>query len=76
MRRRIATITLWALILVLLAGSLAYGQQRRGIPWEERAPGIGKTVPEVMIYNEMLQRVPLSSLYKGNLLYLQWGGCT
>ena len=77
MRRRIALITLWTLILVLVVGSLAYGhQQRRGAPWEERSPGIGKVVPDVMIYNEKLQQVSLSSLYKGNYLYIQWGGCT
>jgi hypothetical protein len=69
-------ITLWTLILVLIVGSLAYGQQRRRISWEERSPGIGKTVPDVMIYNEKLQQVSLSSLYKGNYIYLQWGGCT
>ena len=76
MRRRFTLITLWALILVLVVGSLAYGQQRRRAPWEERAPGIGKVVPDVMVYNEKLQQVSLSSLYKGNTLYLQWGGCT
>ncbi len=76
MRRRFTLITLCALILVLVVGSLSYGQQRRRAPWEERAPGIGKVVPDVMIYNEKLQQVSLSSLYKGNTLYLQWGGCT
>jgi len=76
MRRRLALITLWALILVLVVGSMIYGEQRRRAPWEEQAPGIGKVVPDVMIYNEKLQQVSLSSLYKGNYLYLQWGGCT
>ncbi len=77
MRRRIAFITLWTLIMVLVVGSLVYGQQqRRRAPWEERSPGIGKVVPDVMIYNEKLQQIPLSSLYQGNTLYLQWGGCT
>ncbi|MFA9454718.1 MAG: hypothetical protein ACERK6_12485 [Candidatus Aminicenantaceae bacterium] len=76
MKRKITMITLWALVLTLVVGSLVYGQQRQRAPWEERSPGIGKVVPDVMIYNQKLQQVSLSSLYKGNYLYLQWGGCT
>ncbi len=76
MRRRIAVITLWTLVLVLVVGSLAYGQQNRRASWEDRSPGIGKIVPDVKIYNEKLQQIQLSSLYKGSYLYLQWGGCT
>ena len=76
MRRGFAVITLWALVLVLVVGSLAFGQQNRRAPWEERSPGIGKIVPNMKIYNEKLQQIQLSSLYKGNYLYLQWGGCT
>jgi len=66
MRQRITLITLWAFVLVLVVGSLVYGQQRRRAPWEERSLGIAKVVPDVMIYNEKLQQIPLSSLYKGN----------
>jgi hypothetical protein len=78
MRRKLFGLTLGTLTLVLLSGSLIYGdqQRQRRAPWEERSPAIGKTIPEVKIYNEKLQNIPLSSLYKGNYLYLQWGGCT
>jgi hypothetical protein len=77
MRRKVILLTLWTSVLVLVVGFLIDGQQRRRrAPWEERSPAIGKTIPDVMIYNENLQKVPLSSLYKGTHLYLQWGGCT
>ncbi len=80
MRRRVTVLMLGILILVLVAGAFLYGEQqqqrRQRAPWVERSPAIGKQVPDVMIYNEKLQQIPLSSLYKGNYLYLQWGGCT
>ncbi len=65
------------LLFLLIAGSLGFGQQRRQRPpWNERSPTVGKKVPEVMVYDKNLNKIPLSNLYKDTLLIIQWGGCT
>ncbi len=65
------------LFLFLIAGSLGLGQQRRQRPpWGERSPAVGKKVPEVMVYDKNLNKIPLSNLYKDAILIIQWGGCT
>jgi hypothetical protein len=65
------------LFLLLIVGSLGLGQQRRQRrPWSERSPAVGKKVPEVMVYDKNLNKIPLSNLYKDAILVIQWGGCT
>jgi len=67
----------FSLFALLLFGSFLKGQQRRQrAPWEERSPKIGKKVPDVMIYDKDLNKIPLSNLHKDSLLVIQWGGCT
>lgn len=64
-------------IFFLMISFLVPGQQRRKRPlWSERSPAVGKKVPEVIIYNKDLNKIPLSSLYKDTYLVIQWGGCT
>jgi len=70
-------VFLWVLVLVLVLSSLCLSQQRRQRPpWEDRSPKVGKTVPDVKIYDEDLNNIPFSNLYKNSLLIVQWGGCT
>ncbi len=70
-------IVFGSLLLLLIAGSLGSGQQRRqSAPWNERSPAVGKKVPEVMIYDKNLNKIPLSNLHKDTILVIQWGGCT
>ncbi len=65
------------LFLLLIVGTLGSSQQRRQRPsWNERSPAVGKKVPEVMVYDKNLNKIPLSNLYKDALLIIQWGGCT
>jgi hypothetical protein len=37
---------------------------------------VGKKVPDIMIYDRDLNKIPLSNLNKDSLLVIQWGGCT
>ena len=70
-------IVFGSLFLLLIVGSLGLSQQRRKrVPWNERSPAVGKKVPEVMVYDKNLNKIPLSNLYKDTLLIIQWGGCT
>ncbi len=70
-------IVFGSLFLLLIVGSLGLGQQRRQrAPWNERSPTVGKKVPEVMVYDKNLNKIPLSNLYKDAILIIQWGGCT
>ncbi len=70
-------IVFGSLLLLLIAGSLGLSQQRRQrTPWGERSPAVGKKVPEVMVYDKNLNKIPLSNLYKDAILIIQWGGCT
>jgi hypothetical protein len=63
--------------LLLIGGSLGLSQQRRRrAPWNERSPAVGQKVPEVMVYDKDLNKIPLSNLYKDAILVIQWGGCT
>ncbi len=77
MRKLRTYIVVGSLFLLLLVGSLGLGQQRRQRPsWGERSPAVGKKVPEVMVYDKNLNKIPLSNLYKNAILVIQWGGCT
>ncbi len=77
MRRLRTYIFVGSLFLILLVGSLGLSQQRRQRPsWNERSPTVGKKVPEVIVYDKNLNKIPLSNLYKDTLLIIQWGGCT
>ena len=68
---------LWVLVFVLVVSTLCLAQQRRQRPpWEDRSPKVGKIVPDVKIYDENLNQIPFSNLYKNTLLIVQWGGCT
>jgi hypothetical protein len=74
---------IFSLFVLVLIGSFLMGQQQRQrqqrrprVPWEERSPKVGKKVPDVMIYDKDLNKIPLSNLYKDSLLVIQWGGCT
>ena len=74
------SLVFFSLFVLLLIGSLLKGQQqqqsRQRAPWEERSPKIGKKVPDIMIYDKDLNKIPLSNLHKDSLLVIQWGGCT
>ena len=71
------SVFLWVLVLVLLASSLCFAHERaQRASWEDRSPKVGKTVPDVKIYDEELNNIPFSNLYKNTLLIVQWGGCT
>ena len=77
MKKGRISIVIFSLFLLVLIGSFLRGQQRRQrAPWEERSPKIGKKVPDLMIYDKDLNKIPLSNLYKDSLLVIQWGGCT
>jgi hypothetical protein len=77
MKKGHISLVFFSLFLLALIGSLLFGeQQRRRVPWEERSPKVGKKVPDIMIYDKNLNKVPLSNLYKDSLLVIQWGGCT
>ncbi len=77
MRRLRTYIFVGSLFLLLIIGSLGLSQQRRQrAPWNERSPAVGKKVPEVMVYDKNLNKIPLSNLYKDAILIIQWGGCT
>ena len=68
---------LWVVVFVLVASVLCTATQRRQRPpGEERSPKVGKTVPDIKIYDENLNNVPFSNFYKDTLLIVQWGGCT
>ncbi len=76
MRKKNTSIVLFSLILLLIVSSLILGQRRKRAPWEERSPSVGKKVPDIMVYDRDLNKIPLSNLYKNRLLVIQWGGCT
>jgi len=77
MRKLRTYILVGSLFLLLIVGSLGLSQQRRQRPsWNERSPTVGKKVPEVIVYDKNLNKIPLSNLYKDALLIIQWGGCT
>ncbi|MGD2294367.1 MAG: hypothetical protein PVF22_00850 [Candidatus Aminicenantes bacterium] len=70
-------VLLWVLVCVLAASTLCLALQQSQRPsWEERSPKVGATVPDVKIYDENLNPIPFSNLYKNTLLIVQWGGCT
>jgi hypothetical protein len=80
MRKGRIYLVSFSLFALLLIGSFLKGQQqqqrRPRVPWEERSPKVGKKVPDIMIYDKDLNKIPLSNLYKDSLLVIQWGGCT
>jgi hypothetical protein len=83
MKKGRISIVFFFLLTFLLIGSFLKGQQqqqrqtrRPRVPWEERSPKVGKKVPDIMIYDKDLNKIPLSNLYKDSLLVIQWGGCT
>ena len=64
------------LLVSVAVGSILLAQQRDRPSWEERAPKVGQKAPNVVIYDENLNEIPLNNLYKDTLLVIQWGGCT
>jgi hypothetical protein len=83
MKRGCISLIFFSLSVLLLIGSFIMGQQQRQrqqrrprVPFEERSPKVGKKVPDIMIYDKDLNKIPLSNLYKDSLLVIQWGGCT
>lgn len=77
MRKLKTPIFLWVVVFVLVASVLCTATQRRQRPsWEDRAPKLNATVPDLKIYDERLKHIPFSNLYKDTLLIVQWGGCT
>jgi hypothetical protein len=77
MQKHKNSIFLWVVVFVLAAGVLCMAQERRQRPpWDERSPKVNKTVPDLKIYDENLNHIPFSNLYKDTLLIVQWGGCT
>ena len=77
MRKLRTYIVVGSVFLLLIIGTLGLSQQRRQRPpWNERSPAVGKKVPEAMVYDKNLNKIPLSNLYKDAILVIQWGGCT
>lgn len=76
MRKKKSSFVLFSLMLLLIVSSLILGQRRQRKPWAERSLTVGKKVPDIMIYDRDLNKIPLSNLYKNRLLVIQWGGCT
>ena len=77
MRKLRTNILVGFLFLLLIVGSLGLSQQGgKRAPWNERSPTVGKKVPEVIVYDKNLNKIPLSNLYKDAILVIQWGGCT
>ncbi len=77
MRKLRYPIFLWVIVFVLVASVLCTATQRRQRPsWEDRSPKVKQTVPNLKIYDERLNHIPFSNLYKDTLLIVQWGGCT
>ena len=76
MKNKIFLVLTLLLIFTVVISSLLLAQQKERPPWEERAPKVGNKVPEVQIYDENLNKIPFSNLYKDTLLVIQWGGCT
>jgi hypothetical protein len=76
MRKKKSSFVLFSLMLLLIVSSLILGQRRRRAPWNERSIPVGKKVPDFMVYDRDLKKIPLSNLYKNRLLVIQWGGCT
>lgn len=83
MKKGRISLVFFSLFLLMLIGSFLKGQQqqqqqqrRPQVPWEERSPKVGKKIPDFMIYDKDLNKIPLSNLYKDSLLVIQWGGCT
>ena len=73
--QKLLVLTLFLVASVVIS-SLLLAQERERPSWEERAPGVGKKAPEVQVYDENLNKIQLSNLYKDTLLVIQWGGCT
>jgi len=61
MKKGHISLVFFSMFLLVLIGSLLFGEQQR---------------PDIMIYDKNLNKIPLSNLYKGSLLVIQWGGCT
>jgi len=76
MRKKNTSIVLFSILLLLIVSSLILGQRRKRVPWEERSLPVGKKIPDIMVYDRDLNKIPLSNLYKNRLLVIQWGGCT
>jgi hypothetical protein len=76
MKNKTFLVLILFLVVTVVIGSVLLAQQRGRPPWEERAPNVGSEAPEVRIYDENLNEIPFSNLYKDTLLVIQWGGCT
>ncbi len=76
MKKKKSSFVLFSLMLLLIVSSLILGQRRKRAPWKERSITVGKKVPDFMVYDRDLNKIPLSNLYKNRLLIIQWGGCT
>lgn len=77
MRKLKTPIFLWVVVFVLMASVLCTAIQRRQRPsWKDRSPKVKETVPDLKIYDESLNHISFSNLYKDTLLIVQWGGCT
>lgn len=77
MKKTLTAAAISSFILLFLCLTLIDAQRRQRPPWEERSPKLGKAIPEVQIYDELLNQIPISNLYKdAELLVIQWGGCT
>ena len=76
MKKKTFLVLILFLSVTVVIGSVLLAQQRERPSWEERAPNVGVKAPEVQIYDETLNKLPFSNLYKDTLLVIQWGGCT
>ncbi|MFC2164375.1 hypothetical protein ACFLT2_05195 [Acidobacteriota bacterium] len=76
MKNRTFHVLILFLVATVVMSSVLLAQQRERPSWDERAPKVGNKAPEVQIYDESLNKISLSNLYKDTLLVIQWGGCT
>ncbi len=76
MKKKTFLVLVLFLVATVVISSVLLAQQGERPPWEERAPKVGKKAPDVVIYDESLNKIPFSNLHKDTLLVIQWGGCT
>lgn len=70
------SLALSFVLILFLVNFLVQGQRRQRPPWEERSPAVNEKIPEIQIFDQDLDEIPFSNLYKDTLLIIQWGGCT
>jgi len=71
------SVSLLSIFLLLVLSSVSLAQARRQRPpWNERSPAIGKKVPDAVVFDKNLNKIPFTNFYEDTILVIQWGGCT